>query len=660
MAKAARDLSEIVFRGVVATLGRHELGAPERAWRLFRRLVMRALARRLLAQCELAVPAGASLFELEPVELRLEEDVSRELEPMLNAWGELDALPRPGAAEQLGARFEALLGYEILRNSGGYALRWARARKRTGSFYTPSSLCAAVVAEALERAATLGRLEEPDFSACDPACGAGAFLLEIARSLEQRRAEAAARAGNPFDRKRERRRILRESLYGTDVDPVALDVAQIALALYAADPELGAPDLGRLRLGDALLGPGFSESDSGGSPGSVDFAGAFPELRARGFDLVVGNPPWIAFAGRAAQPLGPAKRERLRGRFAAFRGYPTLHGAFVERASRLAPGGMVALLVPSPLADLDGYRPLRRALAESHVVCEPMLEFGQDAFREVTQPCFALVARPLAPGEAPIEPRDRGYRLLERKKNGGVARVLEEPSVLLRLASGEPFPRELFGEMGFQTTRTVSQRLLRRSESPDSDHTYPLLEGRVVKEFAVGSPRLFLRPDAEVLKRERCRLRPADDYRRACFVVRQTAKMPIAALHSGLPFRNTLLAGFFSEALPPDFLVGLLNSTLYRALHVARHRDARQAAFPQVKIAHLRALPRPPLSCPQDRVRELVQRATAEGPTRELRRRLDEEVFDLFRLSPAERDTIQGFARERLPELSLLEAPAGV
>jgi hypothetical protein len=158
------------------------------------------------------------------------------------------------------------------------------------------------------------------------------------------------------------------------------------------------------------------------------------------------------------------------------------------------------------------------------------------------------------------------------------------------------------------------------------------------------------------LKRERCRLRPPEDYRRARFVIRQTAKVPIAALHgSGLPFRNTLLAGFYDELLPPDFLVGLLNSALYRALHVAAQRDARQAVFPQVKIAHLRALPRPPLTSDQRRVRELVESATRSGPSAELRHSLDEAVFDLFELSRDERQAILAFIRARVPALASRE-----
>jgi hypothetical protein len=652
MGNAERDeLCSRVFDSLLAALGPAEVVQANGVTTLFRRFVARAHARRLLAEWGLPLPRGAGLFRLEPLEQRLEDvrAANAELEAALARSWELGAPPAPRPPELLGARFEALLGYRIERAKGVFVLCPARNRKRTGSFYTPDALSRSVASQALERVAALGRLDAPDFAICDPACGAGAFLLEVARQLHARR--AAQRESGAFDSAGEWRRIL-ASLCGVDVDPVALDVAQIVLYAAARDPTLEASDLGRLRRGDALGGRGFGADSEPRARAAVDFNAAFPEVASRGFDLVIGNPPWIAYAGRSAQPLEPARRRALRQNYEGFRGYPTLHGAFVERACRLAPRGVVALLLPSPLADLDGYRPLRRALLRTHAPCEPMLEFGQDAFAEVTQPCFALVARPLDPAEVLAEPLERRFRLLERARQNGVARALSEPEALARLGLGEPFPPELFGEMGFQTTRAVSERLLRRADAPDAVHTYPLLEGRVVSEFVVGRPALFLRPDPELLKRERCRLRPLEDYRRARFVVRQTAKIPIAALHaSGLPFRNTLLAGFFSEQWPPDFLVGLLNSSLYRAFHVARQRDARQAAFPQVKISHLRALPRPPVDADQVRVRELVACATQGGPSPELRRSLDDAVFDLFGLEAADRESIRGFVRARVPEL---------
>ena len=121
--------------------------------------------------------------------------------------------------------------------------------------------------------------------------------------------------------------------------------------------------------------------------------------------MVIGNPPWIAYAGRAAQPLAPELRAYFREHYRTLRGYPTLHGLFVERAAALAPRGTIALIVPSPLSDLDGYRPVRHVLAESHTPREPLLELGAQAHPQKNERPQALIENAAGPNGGP--PRSR-------------------------------------------------------------------------------------------------------------------------------------------------------------------------------------------------------------------------------------------------------------
>jgi hypothetical protein len=519
--------------------------------------------------------------------------------------GDEPALDTPAIsalAEHFGRAPVVSLGHlhEVLLDTVG--------RKRTGSYFTPVEIAARVTEAALNESVT-----SP--SICDPASGGGVFLLEAARQLAQR-AQLDPRAAL-------------DHIHGVDLDPLAVAVTEAALWLWCADPHFDpAPLRQRLISGDALV-RGWERD--------------LLAVGQRGFDLVIGNPPWVAYAGRAAQRIDPEVRRQLARDFRSFRGYPTLQGLFVERATELAPSGVIALLVPSPLADLEGYRPVRRVLGATHAPCEPLLELGQDAFDGVTQPCFALIARP---GSGATD--GRPWRLMERQRKAGAATEVEVPEVLKRVASLPSLPRELFGELGFQSAGNVAKTLFLRADEPDERHTLPLLEGKRVGEFRVGSPALFLDPDRDALARAGCRLRPPEHFHRARFVVRQTAKYPIAALYPGLPFRNTLLAGFDHDEISPELAVALLNSSLYRALHLALRRDARQAAFPQVKVSHLRALPRPPQ---QPRafaaLAELTRRITVAGVEPSARLELDERVFDLFDLSRSEREAVLGFVAAR-------------
>ncbi len=569
----------------------------------------------------------ASVPGFEPDALGVErQKLLAETEPRVSRFEAAEPLP----IEAFGQLYESLL---TARPDGGER----SLRKRTGSYYTPEALTRVVAERAFEALGTVlgdAGVRARPLCVLDPALGAGAFLLQAGRELAQRSGRSPVA-------------VVQHELFGVDVSPLAVAVAEASLWLFADAPGLSLAEAGaHLCEGDALCSPAAGKAlDRRG----VDFSALLPD-DVDAFDLVLGNPPWVAFAGRATQPLTPAMREHYRRTFRAFRGYPTLHALFVELAARLAPRGVVALLIPSPVADLDGYRHVRSALAQSHSVQEPLLELGQDAFASVTQPCFALVA---APRSAPAVDPERAFVLTERRRAAGAASELQTPPALARFSGLPRLPAELFGEMGLQTNSAVTRQLLYRGTTPPADFSYELLEGRNIVEFALSAPRLFLKPDQVFLAQQRCRLRDAGDYRRVKLVVRQTAAITIAAAHDGKPFRNSLLAGFEVDEFPFALTLGLLNSTLYRALHLAGRRDARQGAFPQVKISHLRSLPAPPTGESRARIAELSAQATRTGLTATLRQALDVAVYAAFAISQDEATEIASFVRSLAPAAGL-------
>lgn len=508
----------------------------------------------------------------------------------------------------------------------------ASVRRSTGSYFTPGIVARSVV----ERSREL--IEEqvesspwsktaPSFAVCDPAVGGGAFLLEAGRTLSQvlqSRGESAEQA----------KKAAVGCLFGVDRSALACATAEVALFLFCPEAFAKETTTPRFLVADTLWTNLLEE----------------PGFPSSGFDWIVTNPPWVAYQGRAAQSLTPEERARFRNTFESFQGYPTLHGVFVERSTQLARGGVLSLLLPSSLSDLNGYRSTRAVLSRTHVPREPLLEYGQDAFSGVVQPCFALVAAPKR--QAGLHADGEPWQLEERQRRSSVAETYSVPRVLVELAREPSLPDACFREMGFQSNRRVAQELFLQATEPKDPYVEPLLQGRNVREFHEAPPTLFLHPDPDVLTATRCRLRDEADYRRVTFVVRQTASYTIAAIHNGLRFRNSLIAGYARDDLDGPLLVGLLNSALYRAFHVSRQRDARQATFPQVKVAHLRALPAPPdHGETRETIRGLSLAARASGGlTVEDRSSLDEAVFDLFGLDASDRQRVLDFLAARTPK----------
>lgn len=117
-----------------------------------------------------------------------------------------------------------------------------------------------------------------------------------------------------------------------------------------------------------------------------------------GFDLVVGNPPWVR-----AERLDAATRAALgaryrwwRGNGPGFRHLPDLAVAFLERGMEvLSPNGTMACLVPNKLLTADYARAARQAIARDHTV-HCVADLGDDpraGFEATTYPMLLIASR---------------------------------------------------------------------------------------------------------------------------------------------------------------------------------------------------------------------------------------------------------------------------
>lgn len=505
------------------------------------------------------------------------------------------------------------------------------ARRRSGSHYTPRALTGPVVRDTLAPLIDAAPTPEQVLArrVCDPAMGSGAFLVEACRQLADALATAWRAHGAPAlegGETLEGRALIevaRRCLYGVDRNRMAVALARLSLWITArAQQEPLAFVDDALREGDALVEEALADDvlPSRGVRWREEYSAVFAR-DGGGFDAIVGNPPWVSYAGRAAQPLDAARRRYYLARYASFAGYRNLQGLFVELAARLArPGGRVGLVLPSSMAELDGYAPTRAA-HDALAVCDPLLpDLGEDGFLGVFQPSMVLRstvrAMPLARGSGAAWP-------IERPDVDG-----EAQAILARL-DGPCLPPELFGERGLQTSGDDTDRC---AVARDASHAVALRVGSDVRAFYRGAPSLYA--DASWFG---ARLREGAEWAKVAVLVRQTARVPIAARSDGEGFRNSLLAGFESGLYPAGFLVAYLNSTVVRWRHFYRNRDAR-LGMPQVKIGHLRAIVAPPARVVDElaRIGDALSTRNA-GVTNNEMRAIDDIVADAFGLTEADR-----------------------
>lgn len=172
---------------------------------------------------------------------------------------------RDTATEELGSVYEGLLELVPVRENEGRTFSFAggaeargNARKVSGSYYTPDSLVQCLLDSALdpvlERAEAEGGPEAIlELNVIDPACGSGHFLLGAARRMATR----VAQLRNPDapDYNAAMRDVVRNCIHGVDRNPMAIELAKVALWIESVEPgkPLGFLDA-NIQCGDSLLG----------------------------------------------------------------------------------------------------------------------------------------------------------------------------------------------------------------------------------------------------------------------------------------------------------------------------------------------------------------------------------------------------------------------
>ena len=236
-------------------------------------------------------------------------------------------------------------------------------RRQQGIYYTPrfvvSYIVRNTVVKALEAARGRGGIAAArKVSVLDPACGSGSFLIaafdvldEWLRENDPSLCEASAR----------KQHILRENLYGVDKDPQAVAVTRLNLWLRAVDQRARLPDIPNIRHGDSLIDEEF------------DWPQEFPKVfEAGGFDVVIGNPPYVR-----QESLDATFKEYARAKYRSYTGRADLYVCFYERAHELLrPGGYFGFVSSNKFMRAAYGKGLREYLLEVANL-EEIIDFGR-------------------------------------------------------------------------------------------------------------------------------------------------------------------------------------------------------------------------------------------------------------------------------------------
>ena len=218
-------------------------------------------------------------------------------------------------------------------------------RKTDGIFYTPDYIVRYIVANTLgahlrehedlcTAQASTEHQARRDYQAflhnvkvLDPACGAGAFLLHVFDVLLAEYQRTGAVLNDLVPPGEYARRILRENIYGVDLNEESVEITKLSLWLKAGIKNEKPAELDdTIKCGNSLI-----EDPAIAGQRAFSWPGQFPEIMAAGgFDIIVGNPPYVN-----ARTIRETDKTYLREHYPQLRGAYDLYVAFLLRGHRL-------------------------------------------------------------------------------------------------------------------------------------------------------------------------------------------------------------------------------------------------------------------------------------------------------------------------------------
>jgi len=234
----------------------------------------------------------------------------------------------------------------------------------------------------------------------DPACGSGAFLIaafdylmreyervnQAIAALELQGDGSAEFVGQRslFDLNKT---ILNSNLYGVDLSPESVEITKLSLWLKTAEAGQTLTYLDdNIKVGNSIV------DDSSVAERAFNWQAEFFDVfAAGGFDVVIGNPPYVR-----QELLSPIK-PYLQAHYESYDGVADLYAYFYEKGVKiLKSGGVLSYIVTNKWLRAGYGEPLRQFFSRNSVF-EQIIDFGHAPIFEDadTFPCIVAVQKPV-------------------------------------------------------------------------------------------------------------------------------------------------------------------------------------------------------------------------------------------------------------------------
>lgn len=506
-------------------------------------------------------------------------------------------------------------------------------RKRLGQFYTPDYIIDYILNNI--------PLKISD-KLLDPACGSGGFLI--------RAYDRFLKASIGKNKSNSHKQILENNLFGYDINPFAVHLTAMNLALKKIESKTDAINV--IERDSLTTNPTFSDFALYQAKTLDAKVKEVDKSKHTGFNVVVGNPPYFNLS-----------QEEIKNKYAGqgfddiATGVTNIASLFLKKyITLLEPNGYLGFVVPKSLTYSGSWEGIRQfILKETEIV---KIFDVHEAFDGVLLEQIAIILQ-----KKPCTSRESIeilYRELPYTK-----KTIEKHTVERKL-----FTNGIFPIYCFKANEKIKEKCLKNAklldavsksprglpiqkfkylftERPTSQIDRRVLSGNDIKKYGL-KKELYVQSSRQEFKKFEKRIKELDCEKIVVQnIVAQTGNhlVIIATFDDSKSIsidtvNNVILN---DEGLDSKYVLGFLNSKLaeYYAFNFIFNRAVRTMHFESLRQLPIKIIPKSKQKKVIDLVEKVLKEETNSAKATELRKQIDKEIYAIYNLTQKEAKMVQ-------------------
>ena len=318
-------------------------------------------------------------------------------------------------ADVLGQVYEQYLGKILSQTKSGRAkLKNGQAhRKEQGIYYTPTYIVDYIVKNSVGELLKDKKVDITTIKILDPACGSGSFLIKTFDYIYSALSQTEEAKQHRIDTQGSysiKTEILKNNIYGVDLDNKAVEITKLNLLLKAAEKFRKLPKEvdNHICWGNSLI------EDGSVSEHAFKWISDFQEGT---FNVIIGNPPYVR-----PHNIDSKDKEYFWKHLKTFKAKSDLYNCFMEKGINLMKHkGRFSFIVPHTWTSLESFYEIRKFILNNCKIIK-LIQLPKKVFQDATvETCIFVLSK-----ENESVKRDKNIVRVEKLTERGEISVIKD------------------------------------------------------------------------------------------------------------------------------------------------------------------------------------------------------------------------------------------